>query len=370
MDEIRPFTEDHLEASANLYMRAGIGRRPPAPEGLKLAFRETFLQNPWASPDIPPLVYIENGTLVGFIGVIPRTMEFRGRPILAATITTWLADRDRPRGLAGMKLLRQVLNGPQEFSYVDGASNEASTIYQALGARICSVYSFNWFRLLRPFQTARSLFDRFGGIFPALKGAAGLATAPLDFILSRALPMLRPPHSSLVAQPAAAAELLECIRAAPGREAIRPAYNMPSFNWLISQASNRPGGSFLRSVVVRDTDGARCGWFVYYAPPGCPAYVLSIGACRRSGFGDVLAALFQDAWAQGCSAVKGQAIPLYLTTLTEYYCLFRQPFSCVIGYSRNTEILSAFQAGDMALTRLDAGSWLRLGHEARAASSC
>ncbi len=186
MEEIRAFTAEHVRDTANLYLKAVRGQSRPAPRALEDAFRESFLDNPWASQEIFPLVYLEKGKLVGFLGVIPRPMEFRGRPIRAATITVWLVDRDLHRGLAGMKLLRHLFNGPRTFRIADGAGNEASSVYTALGARVSHLYSFNWVRILRPFQTARGLFDRAGGIFPMLKGVSGLVTAPTDFLLSKA----------------------------------------------------------------------------------------------------------------------------------------------------------------------------------------
>ena len=367
MQEIRPFQDEHVEDVANLYLRAGLNQRRPAPQGLKDAFRESFLCNPWVASDITPLVYIDGGKLVGFLGVIPRPMEFRGRPIRVATVTVWLVDHEQHRGFAGVKLLRHVLNGPQDFMLTDGSANEASTVYEAVGGRISPVYSFNWFRLLRPFQTARSHFDRFGGIFRTLQGAAGLLTAPLDFLLSKApVAVLRTPKSPLSRKVVSAAELLECIQEARGRESIQPAYAMPSFGWLLSQAAKGPDHECLRAGIAHAADGNRCGWFVYYARRGRPAYVLGIGSHRKSQFAEVLQALFEDAWEQGCSAVKGQAIPQHLTTLTEQHCLFRQPYSCVIGHSRDPEIMQAFQAADMALCRLDSGSWLRIPAEASA----
>lgn len=78
MEEIKAFTEEHLCDVGGIYMRTGRGLSRPAPQPLLDAFRENFLRNPWVTPDIPSLVYIENGKLVGFIGVIPRPMEFRG----------------------------------------------------------------------------------------------------------------------------------------------------------------------------------------------------------------------------------------------------------------------------------------------------
>lgn len=364
MEEIRAFGEEHVRDTANLYLRAMRGQSRPAPRALEDAFRETFLANPWVSPDITSLVFLDKGKQAGFVGVIPRPMEFRGRPIRAAIICSWMVDPELRRGLAGMKLLRQALHGPQDFSVTDGAGNEASSVWTALGGRVSHLYSFYWIRVLRPFQMARSFFDRGDGAFPVLKGVAGAVTKPLDFLLSKVpVGMLQRPKSLYSSKLATAAELFECIQEAPAREALRPSYSMPSFGWLISQAGMGPGHQGLRLKIVYDPDGERCGCFVYYAIPGAAANVLHIRSHRRQQFAQVLLALFEDAWEQGACAVKGQAIPQFLVNLTEQHCLFRQPYACAIGHSRNPEVVNAFQSGDAALSGLDAEAWLRFSSE-------
>lgn len=359
MEEIRAFSEEHVSDVAKLYLSAGRGEDRPPPNALQSAFRDCYLNNPWATPEITPLVYIEKGKLVGFLGVIPRPMEFRGRPIRVATITVWTVDHKLHRGLAGMKLLQHLLKGPQDFSLTDGAGNETSMIYHALGARVSPVYSFNWVRVLRPFQTARGVFDRMGGILAKLKGPAGVVTRPLDFLTSK-LPLgaVRRPESTFSSKQVSPAELLACILEARGKEALKPAYSMPSFGWLLTQAARGEGHQGLRTMTVHSPEGVLSGWFVYYASPGRPAYVLQLGCHRNLQITQVLLALFKDAWEQGVSAVKGQAIPKFLGPLTEQHCLFRQPYACVIGYSRDPEIMQAFQAADTAISRLDAGAWL------------
>ena len=175
--------------------------------------------------------------------------------------------------------------------------------------------------------------------------------------------MVRRPTSPFTSRLATAAELLDCIQEARGREALRPAYSMPSFAWLIDQAGTGSGHQGLRLKVVYGPNGERCGWFVYYAKPGGMASALQIGSHRRNQFKDVLAALFEDAWDQGACAVNGRAIPHSLVALTEQYCIFRQPFACVLGYSRDPEIMNAFLTADVALSGLDAGAWLRFSSE-------
>ena len=364
MEEIRAFGEEHVRDTANLYWKVMRGQPTAAPPALEGAFRETFLENPWASPEICSLVFLDKGKQSGFVGVIPRAMEFRGRPIRAAAIGAWVVDRRSHAGLGGMKLLRQALNGRQDFSVTDGAGNEASSVWTALGGRVSPVYSFYWMRVLRPFQTARNFLDRAGGIFPALKTVSGVVTAPADFLASK-LPvgMFKRPASLYSSKLVSAAELLECIQEARPRESLRPAYSMPSFEWLLGQAGTGSGHRGLRLKNVYAPDGERCGWFVYYATPGRVASVLQIGCHRRPQFAEILRALFADAWEQGACAVNGRAMPPYLVPLTEQYCIFRQPYSCVIGHSRDPEIMNAFQTADAALSGLDAEAWLRFSSE-------
>jgi hypothetical protein len=291
-------------------------------------------------------------------------MDFRGKRIRAATVPMFVVDREYSKGVAGLKMMRHLFQGPQDLSFADGAGNEASSIYTAAGARVCRLYSFNWIRLLRPFGAARSVLDRVGPL-STFKGAAGLVTKPMDVLLSK-LPItpLRCPKAPLTSRPTTPIELMQCIQQVRPREALTPHYSSPSFEWLISEAG---AGHYdaLRLRLTCGEDGLPCGWFVYYASPQGQSFVLHAGSHRPTQFPAVLTALFEDAWKQGVPLIKGQAIPSALVALTEQYCFFRQPHARMVGFAREPEILSAFQCGDAALSRLDAGFWLRFSTEAR-----
>src|ERR1035441_4638884 len=111
---------------------------------------DIFLANPWASPETPTLVYLEGGKIVGMVGVLPRPMEFRGKPIVAVTTTQFMVHPEF-RGPAAIQLLRRVFQGPQDMTWTDGAAEEVSGLWTALGGYPASLYAFNWIRILRPF---------------------------------------------------------------------------------------------------------------------------------------------------------------------------------------------------------------------------
>jgi hypothetical protein len=363
MSEVRAFTEEHVRDAAGLYLRSMRGQNRPAPPSLQDYFREIFLGNPWVSPEIASLVYLEKSKLVGFLGVIPRSMQFRGRSIRAAVGTQFVVERETYRGPAAFELLRHLFRGPQELTFTDGSGESAAQIWTAAGARVARLYSFNWIRLLRPCQGARGFLDRFDWKpLRLLQAAAGLVAPPIDYLLSKALPGLGP-DSRYSARLASADELLRAMQDSKGREPLIPVYTPSQFNWLMAQAARATCSGQLRMMTVHSPEGECCGSFVYYSKPGAAAYALRIGWRRRNNFPEILRALFQDAWDQGASAVKGQAIPQFLTTLSEQQCLFRQMNSCVVGYSPDPDIMNSLLLGDAAISRLDGECWLRFQSE-------
>src|SRR5665213_1955611 len=162
MGEILTFTEEHAAGLATLFFRAMRGQTRPPGELLPKYFCEILLSSPWASPEFPSLVYLQDGKIVGSLGVIPRPMEFRGKPITATTTTQFMVDPEYRRGPIATQLLRRHCQGPQEMSWTDGAADEVNGLWSASGGFTAPLYAFNWIRILRPFETASSGLDRGG----------------------------------------------------------------------------------------------------------------------------------------------------------------------------------------------------------------
>ncbi len=363
MGEILAFTEEHANGVANLYLRAIRGQNRPPGEALRRRFSELYLSNPWATPEMPALVYVDQGKVEGFLGVLPRAMEFRGRPIVLATLSPFMVNPEYQGETVGSQLLAKAFSGPQDLSWTDGASGHLKAGWTALGGHAADLYAFNWIRILRPFGTARIGLERIGGVGRWLKPISGAATVPLDLLLST-LPVrpLSPPVSQYRRKLVLADELLECITSLGWREPLRPAYSSPSFQWLMREAAKAKHGDF-RMATVTNPEGVRSAWFIYYASHGGKASVLQIGIRRRYDFKNTLAALFLDAWEQGCACIGGASIPQYLTALTGQHCFFRHPLDQVLIHSRNLEIASVVRLGEAAITRLDGTFWYPFSRE-------
>jgi hypothetical protein len=366
MREILAFREEHAPDAAALYLRVMRGRKGGGrSKALEDYFCEVLLANPWTSPDFPSLICYEAGAAIGFLGVVPRPMLFRGRPIRAAVTSPFMVDRQLHRGPAAFELMSRFFRGPQDLSYVDGAAEATHIIWAAMGAHAANSWSFNWLRPLRPLHALKNYVDRAAGPLGLAGRAVMAAVSPMDNMLAQ-MPVkaLRRPESTYESRPATVDEIFQCIQEIGWREPLTPAYDMESFRWLISQiAALRNTAGELRMATVYSPDGVLSGWCLYTCKPGGPAGVLQIGVRRRDQFDLVLRALFRDAWSDGASSVKGQATPCYLVNLTENYCLFRHPNTSVMFQSRDKDIADAIHEGKAALSRLDGECWMRFAFD-------
>jgi hypothetical protein len=174
---------------------------------------------------------------------------------------------------------------------------------------------------------------------------------------------LRLPTSTFASRALSAEELFDCIQDIGWRDSLKPAYELASFRWMMSEVARAHALGELRMMTVLDPQGVRCGWFAYCAKAGGTAHILQIGVRRRDQFDPTLRALFRDAWHAGCIVVKGQSIPQFLTNLTGQFCLFRHASSAALVHSRDPDLLNTVRAGEAALSFLDGESWLRFSSE-------
>src|SRR6185436_8866345 len=106
MDGIRAFRREDIPEVARLWLRVFRRRAEGVSTPLQDYFREIFFDGPWRDPELPSLVYEEGAMgIVGFLGVIPRTMIFEQQPIRVAVPCQLMAD-ERARTYPATKLMR------------------------------------------------------------------------------------------------------------------------------------------------------------------------------------------------------------------------------------------------------------------------
>ncbi|HUQ24265.1 MAG TPA: hypothetical protein VM140_01245 [Burkholderiales bacterium] len=312
-------------------------------------FREMFLGNPWADASLPSWVASDGGRIVGLVGIMPRPMRLRGKPVRAAVLTHY--------GSASDALLRAALAGPQDLAFSDGADDASRRTWESAGGLTLPLYGLQWRRLLRPARCAL-------GMLPGVAGrAAAVVAAPMaiaaDAYVTRRMGLGR--KSSLLAQPLTATSLFNALETFAAGYDLRPRYDVPALEWLLAQARARRGLGELQAQLLRQ-GGRIAGWFLYYLNAGT-SRVLQLAA-RPGREEAVLAHLFDHAWRHGSAAIEGRMEPRFSRELSRQHCSFQVPGSFVVGHSRNSEIVAALGAGDAFFSRLEGESWLRLSGEA------
>src|SRR5260370_27563518 len=100
-------------------------------------------------------------------------MTFQDKPIRVA-IGTQLMVSPESRGLAGRRLVRAFLTGPQDLSVSDLGNDATRRLWESLGGSVSMAHSGIWEKALRPCQLAVS---RLGG--RGVRPGAALAPPPL-----------------------------------------------------------------------------------------------------------------------------------------------------------------------------------------------
>ena len=357
MSRIRPVSAEDLPQVASLFesvMRSG-GRTPPP--RLAAYFERTLLDQPWADPEIPSLVYEgDDGRILGFLGAHVRRLRFNGRPIRMACPGQLVSDPGRRHHAAGTLLMRKFLSGAQDLTVAEGTTT-VRRMFESLGGVALQSPSVNWTRPLSPARAlgeellARSRRRR-------LRATARPVFAAADVGATRLLSALRIPEPPTNGEPLTPEALIENLPLIHEGTRVIPEYSGAFLRWLFAEMAFVRTRGTLVGRLVRDQDRV-LGWYVTYMPRGGVGQVMQIAAADRD-LGAVIDHLFHDAWRSGTIALEGRLEPTLFEPLSDRRCLLRYG-SRVLAHCREPELLEAVTVGQAFLTRMDGEWWM--GHQ-------
>jgi hypothetical protein len=153
---VRRFVGSDIPYVAELHAR--VWPNPGCPPSIyDDYFRRVFLANPANDPALPSLVSEdESGRVVGFIGVVPRRLVAGGRTYRAAVSSQFVVEPGPEAAFAAARLLRAYLEGSQDVSIADEATDAARALWGGLGGTTAHFLSLHWTRVLRPASFAAS----------------------------------------------------------------------------------------------------------------------------------------------------------------------------------------------------------------------
>src|SRR5581483_8144434 len=195
--------------------------------------RQLLFEHPWRSHGLSSLVYEDKaGRIVGFLGVIPRPMMFRDKPITMAITHNFMVDPTSRNTLAGVALAKAFFNGTQMLSVTQPQDGPSRKVWKAFGATSVALQGLSWVWPLRP---ASYLLDRLRErklptvCTTILKPVCWLLDIAAAKIVTRQSQGERP---FCIREDLSLEDLLTCIDELSQSYALRPVYDLTTLKWL------------------------------------------------------------------------------------------------------------------------------------------
>lgn len=353
---VRPCAADDLPQVARLFARTFRRNRRDIDAAVAAQFHALMFDHPWRDPELPSLVSVDGaGRVTGFICVLPVRMALGGRPVRAALAGSLMVEDAAGDPLAGARLFRAYLKGPQELSFSDTSNSIARGLWEQLGGRVAPQFSLEWLRPLRPAAAAWAFLRQVVPAAAVLKPFA-LAADRVIALAGKSLPLNAVPGRT-EAHDASSAALLALIERLGRGYRLGPRWSADSLAWFLGHARTKELYGSLVAKLVYDRRDRPAGCFLYCGRPGGIAFVLQVFA-EPGKAGLVVDALLADAAALGCVAVRGRTQPDLLAVLEARKCVFVSR-SFLTYHSKDAEVLAAIQSGDALLTGLCGEAWTR-----------
>lgn len=357
MAKLRELTEDDLPEVVALFEQVYPEHRWSSRAHCERYFHQIFFANPWRDLKLPSWVAEEHGVAVGFVGVLPRRMQFGARALRVAVGSQFMVHPRWRHSLVALQLLKRVLSGPQDMFVTDGANEAVKRLWLAIGASIPLVQNLEWTRLLRPGRYTLALIGKRG--HGPLQLAARAPCAIADAVAAR----LHPNHfdrddGALQDETLDADGMFRHLpRIVNGGCPLRSQYERDSLAWVLGEAARKVRHGRLRARAVLER-GRLLGWFIYYARTGAINEVVQVAACGGA-FDRVLRRLFRDAWRHGATALRGRLEPWQLQQLSDRHCWMRREGAWTLVHSRHADLVNAIERGTAGISRLDGEWWQR-----------
>ena len=318
---IRPFRREDIPGVVTLRRHAFRLSERETPSDLADYFDVLFFGSPWCDPAFPSWVFEdERGAVGGFVGVLPRPMVWKGRPILAA-VATQLMVAPGVTGSIGIQLARAFFSGTQDLSIADAANDPAHRLWTMMGGVASSGRRMSWHRQLD------HLPDPSAGTY---------------------VPTLDPE------------ELVPCMLDVLRSYRLAPAYDLRSMTWLLSMASAKKTFGRLAGGVVRGARGAVVGWLLFYAGDGNKGAEVVQMASIPGARGLLLEHTMWQARLRGAHQLRGRVEPSFRSALAAAQCEFTTAGPWFLLKAGDPDLLGDLEPGrdDVFLSRMDGEWWL------------
>lgn len=361
MSEVRNITPRDMPAVASMFWNMFKTTKASVPQSLVDYLSKLYLHPSRADSDIISQVHVRgDGVLNGFIGSIPLRMSLDGSLVRAAICGPLMVEDYADDPLAGARLLRAFLAGPQDVSLSETANETSRIMWCKLRGSVLPAYSLEWVRVFRP---AGFAIEVAAGRFQGMRLLAPLAK-PLDAAGLKLSKGSHPDSAPISEMNGFVDSDIDCdslagiIPSLLERFSLRPVWDTPDLEYILQEARTKSSYGAMYSRVVRSRNGVPVGAYLYHGAPGRIARVLQVLAAKERE-GAVLDSLLNHARSNGAVAVRARTQPHLLQAMMVRRGIFFQRSSTVV-HSRDSRVLDAFTEGNAFFNGLAGEGWNRL----------
>jgi hypothetical protein len=353
LPSIRPFEPGDISQVAALHQQAfDVAESPDIWNRYNTYFTDKFIE-PSRRGALPSLVFEDENGIAGFIGVATRWFVIGGRRIRTAVSTQFIVDPKARSRLIAVALLRDFLNGPQDLSFTDEASETSRKLWEKLGGSTSALYSLHWIAPLKPTNLLLSKSrSRLGAFVSLAEPVADL----IDGIASL-LPLheKNAPPSDLQIESLDSHKLAQIMSESVDDMLLHPEYDAAFLGQIFEDAAQPKEDWSLQHALLRSHDGRVAGWFLYCLNRQGAGEALQVGY-RNGHRAEVIDHLFSHARCNGAASLAGRFEPHIGKALANQGCLlYRREYSMLV-HSRDSQVLDAIHSGKAFISRLD-GEW-------------
>ncbi|MBK5571039.1 hypothetical protein [Ensifer sp. SSB1] len=365
MSEIRSLERADIPAIAGMFQRVfrnDQGRPPPA---LADYMQQLYLDAPGCDPEIRPLVHVnDNGAISGFVGVNVLPMLLNGRRLRAAICGSLMVEDHENDPLAGARILKAFLAGPQDLSFSETASDVSAQMWTRLRGVVLPQYSLDWVRVIQPASFSLSVAsNRIGParlaapIARAVDGAYRKRMAPGEQRWS-AVSTAGTSQAGFTAQETDRNGFAAVVDRFIGQFPLRPDWAEGQLDYILGDAEQKPENGTLVYALVTARTGTLVGAFAYYVKAGEIGRVLQVLALPGQA-GPVVDCLVDHAAKRNLPGLRGRTQPALMEAMLGRRIAFVHVASTVV-HSRDPAIVQACRDGQGFFNGIAGEHWCRL----------
>jgi hypothetical protein len=357
---IRAFQKADLPKVCQLH-KATFGKdaKPINTKKLSDFYQSVFLDSPFSCEGSPSLVSENHGEVDGFVGVLTRNFFAKNHSYQIRIGSRYMVS-PTASALVGASLLRSATKGKLDLFFTDGANDEGRKAMLALGGEEVPLYSFQWLKIIRPFNwMARRLKQRSSIVGLTLQGLSPFLDIPMRILPLTAFQV----NEGHPTAPCDVEDLSYLYSHLPKDVLIKPLYQKTDLDWLINFCTGwkTRGEFYIRKVTWSRNESAA---FSGYLRGDGIFEILNLWALPNRR-GDLLDALFHFVKGLRGVGVQGQIPGGFLSHLKTRGVLFKKG-SWAMAKGKDSSLLHSLHAGKIYMGGFEGELWLpsgRRGHE-------